>query len=244
MNNNYKGAVMNNSVTNENEKNDANFTLENTYKDPNSMSYKFRAKRFANVRPLIEKILNEKGECRICDIGGTEYYWEIFGDFGNDSRLKIDLFNLEKVEVTNKNYKSYAADATDMSEIDDNSYDFVHSNSVVEHVGNWWQMKKMANNVRRIAPSYFVQTPNFWFPLEPHFRFIGFQFLPLQLRAFVLNNFNVGFCGKIDSYDEALGHIDYVQLLDTKQMQILFPDAQIKHEKFIGLNKSIMAYKS
>lgn len=216
-------------------------TISKTYVNPNSFAFRFRAKRFQNIKPIIEKIIAEKGECRICDIGGTEFYWEIFGDFCDNPNVKIDLFNLEEVEVKRKNFRSFAADATDMSSIADNSYDLVHSNSVIEHVGNWENMKKMAQNIKRIAPRYYVQTPNIWFPLEPHFRVIGFALLPVQVRAWLLTTFNLGFCGKIATFDEALSHLETVQLLDSRQMKCLFPDAQVKFEKVFGLNKSIMA---
>ena len=42
------------------------------YARPTSLPYKFRQKRFAAVRTLIERTLAEKGSCRILDIGGTE----------------------------------------------------------------------------------------------------------------------------------------------------------------------------
>ena len=44
------------------------------YRDPNALSRRFRATRFARVTGLIDRIIAEKGRARIADIGGAKYY--------------------------------------------------------------------------------------------------------------------------------------------------------------------------
>ncbi|MFO1173122.1 MAG: class I SAM-dependent methyltransferase [Hyphomicrobiaceae bacterium] len=213
------------------------------YAQPTSLPYRFRAHRFATVKASIDATLAEKGRCRILDVGGTERYWDIAGDLLRHPGVEVDLVNIEAMPVTRSAFRSFAGDAADLSGLDDMSYDLVHSNSVIEHVGTWDRMMKMAENVRRLAPRYYVQTPNFWFPLEPHFRAPFFHWLPEQLRYRVFMNMRLGFRGQAPSVDAAMRSIQGACLLDQRQMRALFPDAQIKRERVLGLTKSWMAVR-
>ncbi len=212
-----------------------------TYGDTRSLAYQFRQKRFAEIRPLIDDIIARKGACRIADVGGTAYYWSIFGSYVADNPVEIDLYNLEAAPSAVPKIRSFVGDATRLDQIADDAYDFVHTNSVIEHVGNWDQMMRMAGHVRRIAPAYYVQTPNFWFPIEPHFRAPFFHWLPEQTRARMLMRFNLGFGGKRTTLDAAMRGVQSAVLIDRRQMQELFPDALIKSETVYGLSKSLMA---
>ena len=222
---------------------DARHTVSAVYLDKTSFSFRARQRRFRRVRSMIEQIIDQKGSCRIADIGGTEYYWEIAREFVSTANVEIHLMNLEAVPVQGAKFKSHAANACDLGQFDDNSFDMVHSNSVIEHVGSWQNAKAMAHEIRRIAPCYYVQTPNFWFPYEPHFRFPCFQFLPEAVRYRLLMNFNLGFGGRRTSVDEAMQGVQSASLLDARQMAELFPDADILKERLGPFTKSIMAVR-
>lgn len=218
-------------------------TISKAYGDPRALSFRFRAARFAHLKPVIERIIVAKGRARIIDIGGTDYYWRIFGDFLADAPVAIDLVNLQHAPTSSPKLRSIVGDATRLSEFADGSYDLVHSNSVIEHVGNWDDMKRMAGHVRRLAPAYFVQTPNFWFPIEPHFRTPFFHWLPEPLQYRLLMTFNLGFGGRRDTLDAAMRGVQSVSMLDRPQMAALFPDARIEREGVLGLTKSLMAIR-
>lgn len=216
--------------------------------DRSSMEFGFRAKRFVEVRRLIETVIAERGSCSIVDLGGTERYWGIGEEFldENRSRIAIKLVNLEQEPLTadaDGMFSSVAGDATDPRLLEGESFDLVHSNSVIEHVGTRADMQRYADNVRRMAPRYYVQTPNFWFPFEPHFRLPGFQYLPERIRVAIIRNFSVGFFDKVPDYDEARQVIRHHQLVTAQEMARFFPDARIKFEKVGPLNKSIMAIR-
>lgn len=219
----------------------------NPYTDRSSREFGFRVRRFAQIRRLIETILDERGSCRIVDLGGTEIYWLIGEDFlrRHRSRLSITLVNTEEAEVADPGLFTYIhASASNRTLLTDGSFDLVHSNSVIEHVGWWADMSDFAANVRRLAPRYYVQTPNFWLPYEPHFRFPGFQYLPEVVRRKMIMRFSLGFFPRIDDEAEARDIIDHHRLLSRRQMRRLFPDARVGFEKVMGLNKSIIAIRS
>ena len=55
----------------------------------------------------------------------------------------------------------------------------------------------MAAEVRRLAPVYWVQTPNFWFPMEPHFLTPAWHWLPVDLRVAMLRRRALGLAGTV-----------------------------------------------
>ncbi len=189
---------------------------------------------------MIERIVARKGSCRIADIGGTEYYWRIAADFVAKTPVEIHLINLEAAPVKGAKFISHAGCATALEPFADLAFDLVHSNSVIEHVGRWQNMMAMALNVRRLAPSYFVQTPNFWFPIEPHFRFPGFHWMPEAVRADLLLRFNLGFGGRHGTVDAAMRAVQSSNLLTARQMRTLFPDAALVREYVGPFTKSII----
>lgn len=216
------------------------------YANAQSLEFRFRARRFAEVRRLIEAILAERGRADILDLGGTETYWRIGADFirENRHRITITMVNPEQQTVEDRGvFAFHQGSATDRTLFSDRGFDLVHSNSVIEHVGDWVSMEDFAANTRRLAPRYYVQTPNYWFPYEPHFRFPGFQYLPASTRATLIMRHSLGFFRRIEDRAEAEDIIRHHRLLSTREMRGLFPDGQIRHEKALGLNKSIVAIR-
>src|SRR6266542_549220 len=138
--------------------------------------------------------------------------------------VALDLLekNRERLE-RHPNVEFQIGDATQMP-FPDGAFDVVFSNSVVEHVPreNW---PTFAREIRRVGDRYFVQTPNKWFPLEPHYMLPPVQFLPRRLR----HRLDECFAG---------GKID---LLDERTLRRLFPDAEIRRERMLGLTKILMA---
>jgi 2-polyprenyl-3-methyl-5-hydroxy-6-metoxy-1,4-benzoquinol methylase len=117
----------------------------------------------------------------------------------------------------------------------DRAFDVGFSNSVIEHVPPD-KHRAFAAEIRRVAERYFVQTPNRWFPIEPHYQLPFFQFLPRRVRMFLNAHFSLGWQRK--------GSWEEITLLSARDLERLFPDAEIHRERVFGVTKSLMAVRA
>jgi hypothetical protein len=206
-------------------------------------SSSFRLARFSHFVELVNSIPISDRPLRILDVGGVEAYW-------NDKRkliarpVEITCINLDSEPTVKPGFASVRGNACHMPEFSDNSFDVIHSNSVIEHVGQWSSMMSMANEIRRIAPNYFVQTPYFWFPIEPHARTPFLHWLPESLKFRIVMARKCGpYWSKASTVDQAMGTIQSSSLLDKAMFSALFPDAAIVSERVMGITKSLMAVR-
>lgn len=214
---------------------------------PNSPKNRFRAARIEILKGLIAKTLADKTKCRILDIGGTFGFWNVWGREFDWQKIEVVCANLDPTHAEdgkeNSSITMIQGNACELNTIRDNEFDIVFSNSVIEHVGLWQNMQSMAREVRRIAPRYLIQTPNYWFPIEPHARTPFLHWLPEPLGYRVVMARKCGFWTKAKTVSQAMLTLQSARMLDFNQMKELFPVAQIKREKFFGLTKALMAIK-
>ena len=123
------------------------------------------------------------------------------------------------------------------------SYDLVFSNSVIEHLGGHVQRLKFADTVHKLAGRHWVQTPYRYFPIEPHWLFPGFQFLPLAVRAEVSRRWPLSHTPSRTT-DEGLRAAMSVELLGRAEMAFYFPDSTLRFERLLGVVKSLIAVKT
>jgi hypothetical protein len=101
----------------------------------------------------------------------------------------------------------------------------------------------MAAEVRRLAPCNWVQTPNFWFPLEPHFLTPAWHWLPQRVRVALLRRRRWGWRGPCPDAEEARALVREVRLMRGRELTRLFPGATIEHEHVGPLVKSFVAVR-
>jgi SAM-dependent methyltransferase len=73
------------------------------------------------------------------------------------------------------------ADATDRLPFEDGAFDLAYCSSVVEHVEPS-RRARFAAELRRVARGWYVQTPAFSFPVEPHALLPFAHWLPATVR--------------------------------------------------------------
>ena len=208
-----------------------------------SVAFRLRRRRSGKIIDLIEMIYAKRQKVNIVDIGGTIEYWNIIPrDYLLRRNVHITLVNIsppENLPEENDAVFSYMqGDGCRLKDIKDNQFDMAHSNSVIEHVGNWQKMVDFAEEIRRIAKMYYVQTPNYFFPIEPHFLFPFFQWLPVSVRVRLIMRFQMGCFPKADNEREARAFLDLCQLLTKRKLLSLFPEARLHRERLFFWVKS------
>ena len=183
----------------------------------NRYSRRSRARRAALFRELVRP---KPGE-RIVDVG--------CGSTGlAASDPDLDVTGVDRVPWPNyPGARFVQADATSLP-FGDDEFAIAYSNSVVEHLPPEARAA-YAREVQRVAARWFVQTPNRWFPIEPHALLPCVHWLPRPLGRRL---WRLGVSG--DPYDE-------VRLLGPRELRSLFPDAVIVRERIGPFTKSLVA---
>ena len=114
------------------------------------------------------------------------------------------------------------ADASEGLPFGDGEFDLVYCSSVIEHVPPE-RRRAFAAELRRVGRGWFVQTPAYSFPIEPHSLLPGAHWLPVRLRR---PYWRLG----------ATGGWEEIQLLRRRELEALFGPARA--ERFGPLVKS------
>ena len=117
------------------------------------------------------------------------------------------------------------ADATSRLPFDDGAFELIYSSSVVEHIPPM-RRAAFANELRRVGRGWWVQTPAFSFPVEPHALLPFAHWLPPGLRR---RYWDLGVAG---AWEPDL------RLLRRAELEALFPGGSVVAERFGPLAKS------
>ena len=120
-------------------------------------------------------------------------------------------------------------------------FDLVHSNSLIEHVGGHARRRQLEAVIHSLAPAHWVQTPYRYFPLEAHYLFPGFQFLPVRLRAELAHRWPLS--ARRSTPASAVGDVLETEFLSKTEMRHYFPTSRLVSERFLGLTKSLIAVR-
>ncbi len=120
------------------------------------------------------------------------------------------------------------ADATERLPFLDDEFDLAYANSVIEHIAPD-SRAAFAREVRRVARGWYVQTPAFGFPVEPHSLLPAAHWLPASWRR---RYWRLGASGSDP---------DAISLLGRREFEALFGPAFA--ERFGPLAKSWIAFR-
>ena len=197
-----------------------------------TVSY-FRKRRGRILAQTIQELSRDLGrDVNILDVGGRRDYWDNVG-FNSIGKIKIlntHSSDLGRFTIREDLFTDVIGDACDLKEMADQSIDFYHSNSVIEHVGGWCQMQAMANEARRVARHGWLQTPAWEFPVEPHFKLPFIHWFGRPARTSLLS-----FAGGYRHQDRSARrlHVERINLLSRGEVRLLFPNCSIITERMI-----------
>ncbi|MBI3610275.1 MAG: class I SAM-dependent methyltransferase [Nitrospirae bacterium] len=196
------------------------------------------------IRPLHRKLRNQKVDLffkltggqpagSLLDVGGgagiAGEFLKLYSLFG-----EVTVVNLQAVKLDlpgHSQLRTVVADGCNLP-FAEREFDWVFSNAVVEHVGEWERQKAFAEEVRRVArKGYFVTTPNKYFPIEPHTLLRCYQFFPVSWQK-RMARFSPGY---LQQWEE-------IRLLSARQLHELFPEADVCSCGFPLWGNSLVAF--
>ena len=174
---------------------------------------------------------------RIIDLGGTVEFWQELSLCLHTTVVNLPGEIKPSVADSHHEFVFIEGDACSMHHICDNTFDIVFSNSVIEHVGDERRQEMMAHEVRRLAPRHWVQTPSIWFPIEAHNHMPFWWFYPARVQHYFLRRWD----NKLPDWTAMIKH---TTVLTKSRIQYLFPESQIYTERFLGIPKSYIAFRT
>jgi len=166
---------------------------------------------------------------RVLDIGGVPGTWT-----NSHFAEEVILLNvLPKPALCPLPYVQADARATPFA---DRTFDLAFSNSAIEHVGGLADQRRFASEMLRVGGDIYCQTPNRWFPIEPHHLALFLHWLPEAWftagvhRWLTIN----GWRGKPR---------ETIRFLTRAELRELFPGCQVRVERFLWWPKSFAVWR-
>ncbi len=199
-----------------------------------SFTHRFRQQRNEEFK----RSFPDLADMRVLDLGGTAVSWRVLGLRPGS----VTIVNLGHAEGPYEPWMEIvSADACNGGF---GKYDLVFSNSLMEHLGGHARRQQFADVVQESAPAWWVQTPYRYFPIEPHWVFPGFQFLPFRARVMICQHWNTLHESARKDRAEAAAIVSSIELISATEMREYFPTSKIWYERIAGLPKSLVAIKS
>ena len=202
-----------------------------------TLTYRSRRKKY----DLFLKEMKPKPADTILDVGITShgYRYSNFLEHWYPHKHQITALTNEREKEFDEFRRVFPqvqlvfCDALHM-EFDDDRFDIVFSNAVIEHVGCEENQRRFVSELIRVGRKVFITTPNYWFPVDPHTLIPFAHYLQLPARF---------------SIYRALGRsywadLDHLNLLTMKRFISIFPDGihvRFLRQRLLGFPNALIA---
>jgi hypothetical protein len=201
------------------------------------ISMQFREKMFAK---FMENMKPEQNQT-ILDIGVTNddkyqesNYFERLYPYKNRI-VCVGTENGKHLEAKYPGVKFIKINAGQRLPFNDDEFNISFSNAVVEHVGNREAQRFFVLEMLRVSHSFFLTTPNRWFPVEFHTAIPFLHFFPRNVYRKLLKATGEGYWSKEEN----------LNLLDRRELASLFPKditVVLDSVKMLGMPTNLIVY--
>jgi len=213
---------------------DDNKTLNNkqTYWFKIPFLDKFLVKILLRFREFFFKVFEDNiaytKDTKVLDIGTTGSITDQDNIFIKKFKYKNNLTCLSDQNLDN--LKSIYPEMTFIqsdgrnTDLEDNSFDVVHSNATIEHVGTSEQQINFLKECIRVSKKYvFLQTPNKFFPIEFHTKIPLLHFFPDSVFRSILKIIGMNYYSDVNN----------LNLLSQKDLLKFLKILNVNHYKII-----------
>jgi methyltransferase family protein len=192
----------------------------------------FRKKRLA----WFESTFPTASYRELIDVGGTFDFWKT-------TLRNVTIVNPNVPPCSEGRVTSIGGNGTRLP-FPDKFFRLAFSNSAIEHMHNYDEMKQFASELSRVGIALYCQTPNRWFFFDVHYLVFFLHWLPNLLRNYFVVRYLTGWGWVLKPDREMVkAWAGVVNLLSEREFKALFPDCTIRHEKFLWMTKSFIAIR-
>lgn len=201
-----------------------------------SFSYKVRK----NIFNVFMEVMPITSQTKVLDVGVTpdqslpEFnFFEQWYPYKN----QITATSFEDASNLEEQYSGLRFIQTSQTGLpfEDNAFDIVFCSAVVEHVGDSHQQRLFIAELLRVAPHFFITTPNRSFPMEFHTFLPFFHWLPQPVYQAILRRIGLTFWAKTEN----------LNLLTIRSFLKLFPaevQLSVYRQRLFGMTSNLVIY--
>ena len=177
-----------------------------------------RRKRYERIA----RILDLKPTDRVLDLGCGPGGRSLATYNQTNEIVGVDLLDPEDVSATEPNFRYMKADASDLSEFADNSFDVTISIGMLEHVRPRERLRRATQETQRVSRRYCFVVPHKYAFLEPHFYLPLFAVWPGWLKSFLIKRFTLG-----TQQRQPSGNWQRINWLSRREWKAVFDDPNL-----------------